>query len=390
MKRREVLSLGSAMLGLPSAWALPTPVDSRWEQDFGDFINDGMKKAKIPGLGIAMLRHGQTLFVQGYGFANVTAKTPVTANTSFHIASVSKVVTGTAMMMLLEQGAYCLDDPIRKYLDFPVVHPQFPEIPITFRELFTHTSGISEAVYYKTPEFLVAGDPSLPLRDFLTGYLSVGGRWYEADGSFTPFKPGAKWQYSSVAIALLGYLASRVGTQSLDTLTRDHLFQPLRMTNTAWKFAEVLPTHLAVPYEYVEGQFRPLPPTGYPDWPAGMLRTSPRDFARFLTLFTNLGIVDNFRYMKKATVELFFTTQPVSVSATEPAVSQALIWRLRNRGAERVAEQAGGDPGAASVASVDLPRGTGALAFANIALTEPVGAFLGEIITRLHYKARTA
>jgi len=330
------------------------------------------------------------IYAQGYGLADLEAMTPVTADTAFHIASVSKIVTGTAMMMLLEQGAYGLDDPIDRFVDFPVVHPKFPDVPITFRHLFTHSSGISDAVYYEIPKFSVSGDPSLPLRDFLSGYLSAGGRWYDSEGSYTPYNPGSAWRYSNVAVALLGYLAGRVGPNTLDVLTRNRIFQPLRMRNTAWKIADVRPASLALPYSYVDERYQQLPPTGYPDWPAGMLRTSPRDFAHFLSLFTNQGVVDNTRYLKSETLQLFLTPQQVIVSETKPSSRQALIWHLHTMGSESIADRAGGDPGAAAIVSIDPVRRTGALAFANISAGKPVQSFLGEVNKRLREKARSA
>ena len=142
----------------------------------------GLAQTHTPGLSVAIVRAGRTVFTAGYGLADVAAARPVTPDTAFHIASVSKVVTGTALLQLLEQGNYQLDEPIGPYLDFPVRHPRFPDVPLTFRHLFTHTSGISDVRYGQTPAFSVVGDPTLPLRDFLVGYLTPGGAWYAAEG----------------------------------------------------------------------------------------------------------------------------------------------------------------------------------------------------------------
>ena len=105
------------------------------------------------------------------------------------------------------------------------------------------------------------------------------------------------------------HLAGRVGTVSLDPLTKQRLFDPLGMHNTSWKISGIH-GRLVKPYEYAENEFRELPPTGYPDWPAGMLRSSPRDFARFLTIFTSDGRVDGKRYLKNETLRTLFRRHP--------------------------------------------------------------------------------
>jgi CubicO group peptidase (beta-lactamase class C family) len=265
MNRRTFLGAGASLLVAPLAWGR---VDQqRWEREFAAFVEAGLAQTHTPGLGVAMVRGGQTIFAAGYGLADVQARRAVTPDTAFHLASVSKVVTGAAMLRLLEQRKYQLDEPVGPHLDFTVQHPRFPDVPITFRHLLTHTSSISDAQYGQTPAFTVAGGPSLPLREFLAGYLSPGGRWYSAADCFSAAQPGAAWSYSNVATALLGYLAGRLGPAPLDVLTQQHFFQPLHARHTAWRVADIAPQHLAKPYQVVEGALRELPPTGYPDGP---------------------------------------------------------------------------------------------------------------------------
>lgn len=133
-QRRKTLGVAAAMCLAPSL-----------------VMADEMDTGGAPGMVTGIVRAGQPSVLRAYGFADVQAGKRVTMDTVFHIASVSKVVTGTVMMMLSEDGGFALDDPIASVLDFPVVHPQFPDTPITFRHLFNHTSGISDALYWKVP-----------------------------------------------------------------------------------------------------------------------------------------------------------------------------------------------------------------------------------------------
>jgi CubicO group peptidase (beta-lactamase class C family) len=237
VSRRDLL-LASTCLMFSSPSLVAEQANGRWRRDFDRFVEDGLARVKVPGLGVAMIRKDRTLFAGGYGLADVKNRIPVTADSAFHVASVSKLVTATAMMQLQEVGFYQLDDPIGRYLDFEVVNPKFLDRPITFRHLYTHTSSISDDVEDATSAFQVAGDPTLPLREFLAGYLSPGGRWYDPKKTFTDAAPGEKWQYSNVGIGLLGYLAGRVGTVSLDPLAQQQLFDPLGMHNTSCSLAD--------------------------------------------------------------------------------------------------------------------------------------------------------
>ena len=371
--RRLFLGLAASSFAAPRAWAAQS-----WEKDLEAFIADGLAATHTPGLSVAVVRGGKTVFARGYGYGDVARARRVTADTAFHIASVSKTVTGTAMMLLWQDGAFRLDDPIAPHLDFPVVHPKFPDVPITFRHLFTHTSGISDALY-DDHDFSSAGDPTLPLRDFLTGYLSPKGQWYDADKCYSAARPGTAWSYSNVAVALLGYLAGRVGPDPLDALTHKRLFAPLGMRATAWKAAQLRGKDLALPYDFADARYKALPLTGYPDWPAGLLRTSANDFAKFLSIFT----APRTPYLKPETLRTILTPDPVAPQAGNDTVHQGLIWLLVDHGGARLAAHRGGDPGADTIAAFDAAHRTAALVFANISPGKDFKPFQDALIQRL-------
>ena len=382
MKRRSVLGLGVSLALLQTGCATD-PVSLAWEKDFDAFMHKGLARTETPGMSVAVVRGEQTLFARGYGWADIQAGKKADANTVFHVASVSKLVTATAAMQLLEQGAFRLDDKVAAYLDFPLLHPKFPDVPITFRHLLSHTSGISDAVYDKTTAFAVQGDPRLPLRDFVKGYLSRGGAWYDADLSFAA-RPGTQWRYSKVGIALLGYLLGRLHPDGFDAWTHERLFEPLGMDSTAWSLAS-LPRRavVATPYAHKETDLQALPPIGYPDWPAGLLRSSANDFARFLAIFSNGGRVDGHRYLQDATLQLFFAPQAAPVVPADSSVRQALVWLLRDVNGRPLATHSGGDPGAASVVCVDRASKTAVLAFANVSADKEFRSFQKEVVLRL-------
>jgi CubicO group peptidase (beta-lactamase class C family) len=375
--RRHFLaaSAGVAMCGP----AMPARAAS--SLDLFQFMADGMGRTHTPGMAVAVVRHGETVMAAGVGLADIAANRPVTQDTAFHIASVSKTVTATAMMMQAQGGAFGLDDPIDRYLDFKVVHPAAPDTPITFRHLMTHTSGIADKVYYQVPAFSGAGDPTIGLRDFLVGYLTPQGQWYKADGCFGA-APGAAWDYSNVAVALLGYLSGRVG-RDLKAFTQDELFTPLGMRHTSWTYAGLRPDDVAVAYDVGGATPKALPPTGYPDWPDGLLRTSARDFARVLAVYTAGGTLDGHAYLRPETLAAMLTPQALPGPSPDGSVRQGLIWQLRTLGDTRLASHSGGDPGASTVVAIDIDRKVAVLAFANAAGDDAFRPFQKELVQRL-------
>ncbi len=352
-----------------------------WDADFATFMREGMARTRTPGMAVAVVRDGRTVLARGFGLADMAADRPVTADTAFHIASVSKTVTATAMMMQQQAGAFQLDDPVDHYLDFKVVHPAAPDTPITFRHLMTHTSGISDKLYYQVPAFSNAGDPTISLRDFLVGYLTPQGQWYKKGECFGA-APGMAWDYSNVAVALLGYLSGRVG-RDLKDLTQDALFTPLGMTHTSWTYAGLRADDVAVAYDVGAGAPRALPPTGYPDWPAGLLRTSANDFARFLAIYTQGGTVGGHAYLKSETLGAMLTPQPLPTKLGDGTIGQGLIWQLRTLGNRHLATHSGGDPGASTVVAIDPDRKVAVLAFANAAGNDDFRPFQKDVVQRL-------
>lgn len=379
LHRRRFLGLTASLAVAPRAWA-----SAGWQSQFDAFVEDGMAAAHVPGMSVAMVRGGRVLMARGYGYADVSSARRVGADTAFHIASVSKTVTGAAMMLLRQDGAFALDDAVANTLDFPVVHPKFPDTPITFRHLFTHTSGISDALYDEH-DFSTVGDPVLPLRDFLIGYLTPQGQWYDADKSYSAARPGTEWSYSNVAVALLGYMAGRVGGRAgLEAVTRKRLFEPLGLRNTAWTYAQMRGKDLATPYAFRDARYRELPITGYPDWPGGLLRTSANDFAKFLTVFT----APRKPFLAPETLRTILTPHPVTVSKDQSSIHQGLIWLLFDHDGVQFAAHRGGDPGAGSMAAFDPEHHVGALSFANVEPNRDFKHFQDEVVRRLLERAR--
>lgn len=150
-----------------------------------------MRRANIPGLALGLAFEGIVRFVQAYGYADIQRQRPVTTDTMFHIASITKTVTATAIMQLVDEGRLKLDEPVSGHLDFPLNNPHHPAVPITFRHLLMHTSSISDANYYAIDFRQQGRDATLPLANFLKDYLVPDGRTYSKETCFSKAAPGS-------------------------------------------------------------------------------------------------------------------------------------------------------------------------------------------------------
>lgn len=144
-----------------------------------------MSSNNLPGVATVVVKNGEIVWIESYGYANTDLSTAFTDTTSLMLASVSKTFTGVALLQLVEDGLVSLDDPINDYLPFSVAVPGFESTPITFRMLLTHTASIFDSAimdnYYN-----YGGDPTITLADCIQRYLSTSGADYDAVDNFLP------------------------------------------------------------------------------------------------------------------------------------------------------------------------------------------------------------
>ena len=314
--------------------------------------------SSYPGFAVAIVKDGRTVFSKGYGVTNLTTKTPVTADTPFMIASVSKVVTGTALMQLVQMGKIDLDEDINTYLPFKIVNPRAAGT-ITLRHLATHTSGLVDF----TPTLAAsygAGDSNISLEDFLKSYFLPGGSRYSATNNFAATKPGQKFEYTNIGIALTAYLLELRTGASFDAFTERHIFKPLGMTNTHWflrDFKDV--SSVAFPYD---PEYPELTHYGYPTYPDGQLRSSANDMAKFLAAMMSGGRLGGATILEPQTLQAMLKPQFKDAEKDE---DQALFWAFK----KGLIGHAGGDPGALCYLYWNPVTRIGAIVMGNTALT---------------------
>jgi len=169
----------------------------------------------VPGLSVAVIDRGHVILSQGYGLADVENSVLATADTVYRIASISKSITATATMKLVEAGKLDLDAPIQKYC------PDFPEKPwpITARELLSHQSGIRD---YRNEEESINTRHYTSIKEALTQFASDP----------LEFEPGTKMQYTSYGYIALGCVIEGASGTSYDRYMRQAIFEPAQMPAT--------------------------------------------------------------------------------------------------------------------------------------------------------------
>ena len=170
-----------------------------------------IKKYKLIGLSICVILDNNIIFEKYSGFADIKNKRLINDSTSFRIASISKTVTGTAIMQLYEKGLINLDDDISNYLGYKVRNPKYPEDIITIRQLANHISSLNDGLGYG--EFLnFAYSSNIPdIKDLLTPQ----GKFYTKD-IWGNYKPGTKYSYCNAGYALLGTIVEKVTKTRFD------------------------------------------------------------------------------------------------------------------------------------------------------------------------------
>jgi CubicO group peptidase (beta-lactamase class C family) len=293
---RHALTTALQLLSAAPCLAQVAAVDS--------LITERMRRDHIAGLAAAVIDSGRVVWTGVYGFADVTSQTRVTDSTPFQIASVTKPVTATIVLTLFGRGRFGLDDDVSQYLPFPVRNPGFPDSSITFRQLLIHRSSINDnGDFYRPFWSRSAGDNFTPLGEYLRDYLAPGGKDYSATRNFLARAPNEASKYCNTCYALLAYLAESISGQSFQAFSRAVLFEPLGMRETAWFFRDFPGKAVAAPHRWSKDSgFVATGQNGYPDWPAGTLRTSLRDLARFLTVYIQGGRYQGTEVIPAATI----------------------------------------------------------------------------------------
>ena len=276
-------------------------------EDFETYLADEMSEQHIPAASVLIFRGGDILHENYKGHSNLQQNVILTDNHLFLIASISKVITATALLQLHEKGAFGLDDAINNYLPFNVTVPGFPT-QVTFRMLLTHTSGIADNDPVLDGQYYYNQDPPVSLSFFIENYLKAGGTFYDANNNFHNFQPGTEFEYSNIGSALIGTLVENISGQDFNIYCKNNIFHPLGMLNTSWRLDEITQT-IVTPYDFLNGSNQPIQHYTNTDYPNGGLRTTVQDLYKLIIAFPNEGVSNNYQLLEKETIDAIMTPQ---------------------------------------------------------------------------------
>lgn len=252
---------------LPAAPLNPVPLTADDLDVWLDgYMPHALKTADIAGAVVAVVKEGEILSERGFGYADVAKHAPVDPRlTLFRPGSVSKLVTWTAVMQLVEQGKIDLDADVNSYLDFKI--PPRDGKPITMRNLMQHTAGFEEQA-----KGIISDDPRSP------GFVELLKQWVPT----RVFAAGTTPAYSNYGASLAGYIVERLSGEPFDDYVEKHIFEPLQMPHSS--FRQPLPAPLAAlmsqGYEVGSGEPHPFEIIG--PAPAGAMSSPGEDMAHFM------------------------------------------------------------------------------------------------------------
>jgi CubicO group peptidase (beta-lactamase class C family) len=200
----------------------PDPADPALIARLDAFLEHEMRDADIPGLAVAVVAHGEVVHARGFGTADGAGR-PVTADTPFQLASLTKAFTAVAIMQLVEEGRVDLDAPARRYL--PSFSPGTPQQAgmvdaITVRRLLQHVSGLPRRI--DDPTSTAEGD----------GVDAIARRVAGLAGVPLIAAPGERYEYGNVNYEVLGQVVEAVTGRPFDEVVEQRIYEPLGMTHS--------------------------------------------------------------------------------------------------------------------------------------------------------------
>ena len=268
----------------------------------GATMQELIAKNEIAGSVTVVVTKDKCIHLESTGFADVAAKRQLAPDTLFWIASMTKPITGAAILMLQDEGKLNVSDPVAKYL------PEFANLKtpagkpanLTISQILTHTSGLGEA----------GGDAARQAKT-LTDLVPL---WLAAP---MQFEPGEKWRYCQSGINAAARIVEIVSGLTFDVFLQNRLFDPLGMTNTTFYPTDAQRAYLVTAYakNKESGALEPVPPRpefGPRDRPPqgnGGLYSTATDYARFCQMLLNGGTLEGRRYLSAAAMKFLTTPQ---------------------------------------------------------------------------------
>src|SRR6202046_1741686 len=263
-----------------------------------EYFGQNMHALHVPGAVVAIVKDGEVLVVNGYGYSNLEQKIPVDPeHTVFRLASVSKVFTATAVLQLVQEGKLRLDENVNDhYLKLFQLDEPYPRA-VTLQELLTHTAGFDDRTIGITAH---TAAEQIPLGPYLARRLHA-----------RVMLPGDEYSYSNDGLSVAGYIVEPQSGEPFAQYIQNHIFAPLEMHNSSFVITPDIAANLAVgyDYDYRHRTFGALP-LDYPNIvPAVSLVSTGSDMARLMIAELQLGRFRTKEILSEDSVRQMFARQ---------------------------------------------------------------------------------
>jgi CubicO group peptidase (beta-lactamase class C family) len=301
-----------------------------------DYIETSIRNGVSPSLALAVVRDGRVVWAEGFGQSDLERGIAATADTAYWLASVSKPITATGLMKLVEEGKIDLDRPVNAYLPGAKLKAYAGSADeMTVRRLANHTAGMP--VHYN---FYYPGTKPL-------SYDEAIGRY-----GFAASAPGTRWVYSNLAFGILEYITELVSGTPWGRYMEENVYRPLKMTRTSDGAQPGQGYESAVPYRKdAAGRFTIVERYDFDHRGASAVWSTPNDLARFVLMHMNGGELDGVRVLKPESV---LSMQTLS-SESQPGVGTGIGWAVGPYLGHQCFSHSGGMPGVSTMVRV-FPR----------------------------------
>jgi CubicO group peptidase (beta-lactamase class C family) len=292
---------------------------------FDEFAAKALKAFGTPGMSVAVVQNGKVAFAHGYGRRNLGDDAAVDARTVFHIASISKTFTATAIAILVDEGKLAWDDPVIKYVpEFQLADP-YRTHEATVADLLTHRLGIEN-------------DALVPARGDIDRHESIRRmRFLRPVAGFR-----SKYIYQDAAFVVLSEVVRSASGQTWEDFVKQRIFRPLGMSSSSLEInARDNLSNLATMYAQIHGKLevdtRFVNGDPHPPWhqfaecaaPEGGVHASAEDMARYLAMYVGRGEVDGVRILKSPTVDAMFAlrnSMPITEGGSNKLSYPKMFW----------------------------------------------------------------
>ncbi|MEE2776662.1 MAG: serine hydrolase domain-containing protein [Acidobacteriota bacterium] len=320
--------------------SLAAPEDVGMSSERLDRLSSAMQqivdRGELAGITTMVARHGKLVHTGTFGQQNIEDGTAMAADSIFRIHSMTKPITGVALMMLYEEGAFRLSDPVGKHI------PELADLKVyagpgeleeadhamTIRELMSHSGGLTYGLFSRSGVDQMYTDANV-----LDSQSTLKDMIDKLAGIPLLHQPGTRWHYS-VAVDVQGYLVEVLSGQAFDEFLQQRLFEPLGMHDTGFHMPAEKAGRIAQIYAYAEdrslvphtglGANDPLEDSPFLSGGGGLVSTAV-DYMRFSQMVLNGGELDGVRILSPLTVDLMRRNQlPRDVAEMSPGTGFGL------------------------------------------------------------------